>query len=94
MIMEKIKGRHDVSYEKLTHTINAIKLTNLGSHASISWDSTPLEDDVGSSNAAVSKQMFKRLLISYKGCTDGLLKGYRFVIGVDGCHLNGPFGCV
>ncbi|KAJ8429280.1 hypothetical protein Cgig2_023583 [Carnegiea gigantea] len=47
-------NRHDVSYEKLAHYIEMIKLTNLGSRAYINWDSTPLQDAAGSYDVAIT----------------------------------------
>ena len=93
LVMEKIEGKHDVSYDKLSDYIE-ITITNPGNHAYINWDNTLLEDVACSSDVAISKPKFKILFISCKGCIDGFLKGCRLLIGLDGCHLKGSFGGV
>ncbi|KAJ8435043.1 hypothetical protein Cgig2_027252 [Carnegiea gigantea] len=49
--MDKIEGKHDVSYDKLSDYIEIIKLTNPSSHAYINWDNTLLEDVARSSDS-------------------------------------------
>ncbi|XP_074271440.1 uncharacterized protein LOC141595375 [Silene latifolia] len=35
--------------------------------------------------------IFKRLYICLQACKEGFLKGCRPILGVDGCHLRGPY---
>ena len=35
--------------------------------------------------------LFKRIFISFKTTVDGILKGCKPLIGVDGCFLKGPY---
>ena len=36
--------------------------------------------------------MFKRLFVCFKAMKSGFLEGCQPFIGLDGCHLKGPFG--
>jgi len=105
LMLEVVEGRHDTSYLKLVSYIEMIRVTNPGSHAYISWDKPSVIDHNASDPNALNNQpqnsnvpgnqpenpKFKRLFISFKGCIDGFKRGCRPLIGVDGCHLRGPY---
>lgn len=57
-----------------------IKTTNPGSFTWIEWDRETLVNP-----------SFKRMFVSFKAMDDGLMKGCRKLIGVDGTYLYGPF---
>ena len=35
---------------------------------------------------------FKRIFICLQACAQGFMQGCRGIVGLDGCHLKGPFG--
>ena len=42
-------------------------------------------------NTPADKCRFQRFMMSFLGLRDGFKEGYRPFIGLDGCHLKGPF---
>ena len=46
---------------------------------------------VTKSGTLVGKCRFQRFVISFLGLRDGFKAGYRPFIGLNGCHLKGPF---
>ncbi|XP_021727825.1 uncharacterized protein LOC110694939 [Chenopodium quinoa] len=83
--LREINGGHDSSYGYLPKYCEMVKTTNPRSAAFCAW--TPV-------NQPIVTPMFSRIFISFKGAIDGLAKGCRSLIGVDGAHLEGNFGGV
>ncbi|XP_028093387.1 uncharacterized protein LOC114293509 isoform X2 [Camellia sinensis] len=83
--LEAIEGNHVASYSKLSKYANEIMKTNPGSLVKIERDRVGPKLDV---------VMFKRIFISLAAMQKGFKDGCRPFIGVDGCHLKGPYGGV
>ncbi|XP_021731001.1 uncharacterized protein LOC110697906 [Chenopodium quinoa] len=83
--LRDINGGHDISHAQLPDYCEMVRSTNPGSSALCSW--TP-EDHID------RPLQFLSILISFKGCIDGLLAGCRNFIGLDGDHLKGNYGGV
>ncbi|XP_074265104.1 uncharacterized protein LOC141587525 [Silene latifolia] len=80
--LREINGGHDESYSELPTYCEVIKATNRGSVAICAWvhkDSheRPLQ--------------FKSIFISFQAQSEGLLRGCRSWIGVDGTHMKGNY---
>ncbi|KAL7231374.1 hypothetical protein ACSBR2_009599 [Camellia fascicularis] len=83
--LEAIECNHAASYSKLLKYANDIMKTNPGSLVKIERDRVGPKLDV---------VMFKRIFISLAAMQKGFKDGCRPFIGVDGCHLKGPYGGV
>ncbi|XP_043710503.1 uncharacterized protein LOC122659461 [Telopea speciosissima] len=83
---EWIEGSHAESYALLPKYGNKLLEKNAGSNYVIESElRTVLLKEV---------RVFKRLFICFEACKKGFLNGCRPFIGLDGCHLKGPYGGV
>ncbi|XP_026399032.1 uncharacterized protein LOC113294873 [Papaver somniferum] len=80
MVLEKIYGNYEKSYQQVPNFCEMVKRTNPGSHCSFSYGT---EDNT-----------FLSLTISFFPAIKGWKAGCRKVIGLDVCHLTGKFGGV
>ncbi|XP_028104923.1 uncharacterized protein LOC114303944 [Camellia sinensis] len=76
-----------------------IKKTNPGSFVKITYDnpSKPISEDKPTPNeesTISSNPAFKRIFISFEVMKTWFVNGCRPFIGVNGCHLKGPYGGV
>ncbi|XP_059660140.1 uncharacterized protein LOC132306663 isoform X1 [Cornus florida] len=82
--LEEIGGNHAEAYTLLPAYANEIDKTNPGSLAKIKRFRANL----------YMNPVFSRIFICFEALATGLKKGCRPFIGLDGCHLKGPYGGV
>ncbi|CAB4306440.1 unnamed protein product [Prunus armeniaca] len=71
-----IEGTYMEQYSRLWEYCDEVKATNVGSTMKIRVEPPP---------------HLQRLYVCLDACKKGFLAGCRPIIGVDGCHLKGPF---
>ncbi|KAL7177397.1 hypothetical protein ACSBR2_030704 [Camellia fascicularis] len=96
---DEVEGNHGSQYMLLPTYVAEIKKTNLGSFVKINYDNPPKpisEDEPTPKKESTisSNPVFKRIFISFEAMKIGFVNGCRRFIGVDGCHLKGPYGGV
>ncbi|XP_058224864.1 uncharacterized protein LOC131334019 isoform X1 [Rhododendron vialii] len=79
---EMIEGSHVEQYAKLPDYCEELRRTNPGSTVIMKT----IEDEEGG-----EKSRFERLYIALGACKEGFMAGCRPFIGLDGCHLKGPY---
>ncbi|XP_028068653.1 uncharacterized protein LOC114271231 [Camellia sinensis] len=94
-LCDSFKENPDIGFD----TMQEIKKTNPSSFVKINYDNpskpiskdepTPDKESIISSNP-----VFKRIFISFEAMKIGFVNRYRPFIGVNGCHLKGPYGGV
>ncbi|KAL7219522.1 hypothetical protein ACSBR2_012558 [Camellia fascicularis] len=94
-----MEGNHGRQYVLLPTYDAEIKETNPGSFVKINYDNPPkpiLEDQsIPDEESTInSNPVFKRIFISFEVMKTGFVNRCRPFIGVDGCHLKGPYGGV
>ena len=65
--------------------------TNSGSMAIVNNEVVPTHRNLESLDENAPLPMFKRIFICYEGVRRGFLDGCRPFLGLDGCHLKGPY---
>ncbi|KAG5533219.1 hypothetical protein RHGRI_027431 [Rhododendron griersonianum] len=79
--LQEIEGNHRQQYWKLWDYCEMIRRTNPGSTALLKVERTL-------SNTA---PVFQRMFVVYEAQARGFVNGCRPIIGLDACHLKGPF---
>nr|XP_028956330.1 uncharacterized protein LOC114824095 [Malus domestica] len=74
-----IERSYKEQYARLWDYAEQLKVANKGSTVVIS---NKMEGD---------QPVFRRMYVCLEACKKGFLEGCRHVIGVDGCHLKGPY---
>ncbi|KAI8566916.1 hypothetical protein RHMOL_Rhmol02G0079600 [Rhododendron molle] len=80
--LEAIEGNHRRQYWRLWDYCEMIRRQNHGSIALLRVERPPLS----------TSPVFQRMFVVYAAQSRGFLAGCRPIIGLDGCHLKGPFG--
>ncbi|XP_048319534.2 uncharacterized protein LOC125418882 [Ziziphus jujuba] len=80
--LDRMGGDHAGSYKKLYKYANIWMIQNLGTMALIK----------AARPAIIDNPQFQRFFLSFLAQKQGFLTGCRSFIGLDGCHLKGPFG--
>ncbi|XP_074276995.1 uncharacterized protein LOC141600650 [Silene latifolia] len=75
-----IYGNGKDQYGRVWDYVAEVRKSNEGSSAFVVCD-----------NIDRPSPIFKRLYIYLQACKEGFLKGCRPILGVDGCHLRGPY---
>ena len=89
---EKLYGSHGKSFVKLRCYANMVLKTNPGSLAVVySEVVAPTSGNLESVDDNAPAPVFKRIFICYEGVRRGFLNGCRPFLGLDGCHLKGPY---
>ncbi|KAK2651283.1 hypothetical protein Ddye_018772 [Dipteronia dyeriana] len=83
IVLNNSKTDHITAYTKMKKYDNAIIAMNPGTCVKVSLTEVP------GTNPRVN-----RFFLSFKASQVGVKKGYRPLIGIDGCHLTGQFGGV
>ncbi|KAL7264275.1 hypothetical protein ACSBR1_002268 [Camellia fascicularis] len=94
---EELEGDHGSQYVLLPTYVEEINKTNPGSLVVINYDrpSTPISEDGEELDPTIPQYpLFQRIFISFDAMKAGFINGCRPFIGVDGCHLKGPYGVV
>lgn len=78
--LQAIKGLADDEYARVWDYVAMVKKYNLGSSAFVKVGQIERPPTV-----------FERMYICLDACKKGFANGCRPVIGVDGCHLKGPY---
>ncbi|KAL0001515.1 hypothetical protein SO802_015296 [Lithocarpus litseifolius] len=81
---EEDYGNHARSYKKIPTYANVVLETNPGSIAKIQYERP---------NIAMNP-ILKRFFLCFDAMKKGFINGCRPFLGIDGCHLKGPFGGV
>ena len=79
------EGSHRDSYKILEEYVKELQRHNPGTFVKFQFGDRLSDND---------PKVFKRMFLSFKPIIDGFKAGCRPFIGVDGCHLKGPFGGV
>ncbi|KAI8527005.1 hypothetical protein RHMOL_Rhmol12G0043000 [Rhododendron molle] len=82
--LKVIEGNHSDSYPLLTTYALEVRKSNPGSLVKIQCDRL----------TETHNPVFKRYFICFEAMRTGFMEGCRPFIGIDGCHLKGPFGGV
>ncbi|KAA8531001.1 hypothetical protein F0562_005709 [Nyssa sinensis] len=82
--LDEIEGKHRSSYTMLPMYASEIKRTNPDSLVKIECKRPLL----------LMNPLFKRIFIAFEALFKGFKAGCRPFIGIDGCHLKGPYGGV
>ncbi|KAL0325059.1 UNVERIFIED_CONTAM: hypothetical protein Sradi_5075200 [Sesamum radiatum] len=80
--LEKLEGSPEYQYTRLWDYAEEVRKTNLGSTVILGTENE---------NGEVR---FSRLYVCFDALKQFLISGCRPIIGVDGCHLKGPYGGV
>ena len=80
--IEEIEGKHADSFKKIPNYARMLCEKNLGSVVKIDYWPRINMDDI---------PRFRRFFVYLNGCKQGFLKGCKPFIGLDGCHLEGPY---
>ncbi|XP_028115334.1 uncharacterized protein LOC114313164 [Camellia sinensis] len=94
---EELEGDHGSQYVLLPTYASQINKTNPGSLVVINYDipSTPVSEDGEQPDPTIPQYpLFQRIFISFDAMKAGFINGCRLFIGVDRCHLKGPYGGV
>ncbi|CAL5403478.1 unnamed protein product [Camellia sinensis] len=94
---EELEGDHGSQYVLLPTYASQINKTNPGSLVVINYDipSTPVSEDGEQPDPTIPQYpLFQRIFISFDAMKAWFINGCRPFIGVDGCHLKGPYGGV
>ncbi|XP_028125572.1 uncharacterized protein LOC114322469 [Camellia sinensis] len=86
---ELIEGSLMEQYAKLWDYCEEIKRTNPGTTIIVKEDDE--ESQNGEHEIDEAKPRFQRIFVCFGGCKQGFLAGYKPFIGVDACHLKGPY---
>ncbi|KAF7150533.1 hypothetical protein RHSIM_Rhsim02G0213500 [Rhododendron simsii] len=82
--LDEIEGNHAMAYKLLPTYAHEVRRSNPGSLVKINVERlTP-----------TSNPMFQRFFIAFDAMISGFKAGCRPFIGLDGCHLKGPYGGV
>ncbi|KAF7145405.1 hypothetical protein RHSIM_Rhsim04G0059700 [Rhododendron simsii] len=82
--LDEIEGNHAMAYKLLPTYAHEVRKSNPGSLVKINVEKlTP-----------TSNPMFQRFFIAFDAMIFGFKAGCRPFIGLDGCHLKGPYGGV
>ncbi|WOG86678.1 hypothetical protein DCAR_0205895 [Daucus carota subsp. sativus] len=81
--LKYIKGDHVAQYSLLWDYMNAVKK---------SMPDSTVQMELEDAEASVERRRFKRIYICLGPVTKGFRAGCRPLIGLDGCHLKGPYG--
>lgn len=81
--LEVIKGSHVAQYAKLWDYVHAVRKAMPDSTIDILLDEP---------EAGCDGRRFKRIYVCLGPLKKGFTKGCRPIIGLDGCHLKGPYG--
>ncbi|KAH7852996.1 hypothetical protein Vadar_031873 [Vaccinium darrowii] len=82
LALKMIEGDFDKQYAKLPDYCEELRRTNP--------DTTVILKTTEDAESG-GRQRFERLYVCLGGCKKGFLAGCRLVIGLDGCHLKGPY---
>ncbi|KAL0416055.1 UNVERIFIED_CONTAM: hypothetical protein Slati_3437400 [Sesamum latifolium] len=77
--LKKLEGSPEYQYTKLWDYVEEVRKTNIGSTVILG-----IEEENG-------EVRFNRFYMCFKALKEGFLAGCRPIIGVDGCHLKGPY---
>lgn len=90
--LDKVEGSHAEQYASLWDYCHELRRSNIGSTIKMNVNGYN-EGDASAEIAGHSiKPIFKRLYICFEACKKGFVEACRPVIGIDGCHLKGPYG--
>lgn len=82
MALQKIRGRHDEQYGQVWDYANELLKAMPDSTVLVMIEDT----------ADPEKKLFKRFYTCFGPIKKGFKSGCRPLIGLDGCHLKGPYG--
>ncbi|KAA8517316.1 hypothetical protein F0562_017609 [Nyssa sinensis] len=82
--LDEIEGKHGSSYTMLPMYASEIRRTNPGSLVKIEYQRPSL----------LMNPLFKRIFITFETLFKRFKAGCRPFIGIDGCHLKGPYSGV
>ncbi|KAK9196154.1 hypothetical protein WN943_004282 [Citrus x changshan-huyou] len=85
--MDKLNGNYVHSYPRLRDYAQILKQRNLDVLVKMKFVPSFDKDR----RPALK---FQRFMFSFAGLKNGFINGCRWFIGLDGCHLKGPFGGV
>ncbi|XP_028074716.1 uncharacterized protein LOC114277095 [Camellia sinensis] len=93
---DEMEGNHGSQYVLLPTYAAKIKKTNPGSFVKINYDNPPKpisEDEPTPDEESIisSNPVLRSIFISFEAMQIGFVNGCRPFIGVDGCHLKGPY---
>ncbi|XP_071927470.1 uncharacterized protein [Coffea arabica] len=80
--LEALRGNDMEQYHRLWDYVATVKNSNPDSHISLQIDRRNVEE----------RAIFQRIYYGLGALKNGFLKGYRPIIGLDGCFLKSPFG--
>ncbi|KAH7849908.1 hypothetical protein Vadar_024820 [Vaccinium darrowii] len=89
--LELVEGSHKEQYAKLWDYCNELKRSNPGSNIKMQVVGFEVGDAQVERAGAQKNPTFKRLYVCFDACKRGFA-ACRLVIGIDGCHLKGPYG--
>jgi len=81
-IIDMLQGKQEEGYQYLAKYTVMVKETNPGSLCYIKWQDPAKEG---------GHPVFFRMFICFEACKRGFVAGCRKLLGVDGCHLKGPY---
>lgn len=76
-------GEYTESYKKLNRYIQYLRMHNLGTMLKIQLETRERDSD---------PLIFRRIFIMFDVIKKEFLESCKQLIGVDGCHLKGPYG--
>lgn len=92
--LDIVHGSHKEQYSKLWEYCEELRMSNPGTVAQMNLNIRHEPEEI--EGAPIERmriiQTFQRLYICMDGCKQGFLKGCRPIIGLDACHLKGPYG--
>ncbi|KAH7855207.1 hypothetical protein Vadar_022329 [Vaccinium darrowii] len=89
--LDQVEGSHKEQYVSLWDYCNELRRSNPGSTVTMEVVGFNVGDAEGERSGAKKNPTFKRLYVCFDACKKGFA-ACRPVIGIDGCHLKGPYG--
>ena len=84
---ERLEGDYVTSYNKLPAYTAVLREWNPGTLVKLAFQNRHYDQN----NNIMQNPIFKRFFIAFPSIRNGFLNGCKPFIGVDGCHLKGPF---
>ncbi|XP_043706276.1 uncharacterized protein LOC122655944 [Telopea speciosissima] len=91
---EENEGTHSKSFLKLCKYRDMMIEKNPGTSFGIQFENENVYGQMDAYGDVIVHLQFKRVFACFDACKGGFLRGCRPFIGLDGCHLKGPYSGV
>ena len=92
--LDELEGNHGSQYTLLPTYVTEVRKSNPGSVVKIKYQLPPPNANPDIFNSIPQYPVFQRFYFCFDALKKGFVEGCRPFIGMDGCHLKGPYGGV